>query len=173
MLALGSGAVTRSDLPLGMAPLRNASGEIGGTRSGDSMLRVAIDPFTKGFACFTALTLSGSLGQAGLVIWPASWGGGRSRVGGITSGERSRKSMRSLSTSAPMPFKMFLMIFCSTVSSSSSSSAKAAAPAAKMSVMAKRPPSAARATDFVLLFRMNIIRPRCAPSRPARRANRP
>src|SRR5439155_21552753 len=57
----------------------------------------------------------------------AAAGGGRSSLGGTTSGDRSRYSMPRLSMLVPpIPFMMPSMIFSSKVFSSSSSSARAA-----------------------------------------------
>ena len=69
---------------------------------------------------------SGSFGQFGAFAAAAAAGGGRSSLGGTTSGERSRYSMPRFSMLVPpRPGMMPSMIFSSKVLSSSSSSSAA------------------------------------------------
>ena len=73
-----------------------------------------------------ALLDVGILGPGGLLAAAASLcGGGRLRLGGTTSGARSRYSMSSPSCLRPKSFRNWRMILVSSGTSSSSSSAKA------------------------------------------------
>src|SRR5258705_2924829 len=92
---------------------------------------------------------SGSFGQFGaFTSFEAAAGGGRSSLGGTTSGDRSRYSMPRLSMLVPpIPAMMPSMIFSSKVLSSSSSSCARAAPA----VITRPTPSATTASRSVRL----------------------
>src|SRR6188474_1645493 len=81
------GSVTR--WPRAVAPRRISSGDMRELVPGSAGVA-----YICGLACTAVFLLVCSRGQAGLRAEALAWsGGGRSRLGGITSGERSRYSM--------------------------------------------------------------------------------
>src|SRR6266508_522912 len=125
-------------------------------------------------ACLRRLATSGSFGQAGLAATaePSGCGGGRLRLGGTTSGARSRYSIPSPSRFKP---RSFMNCRNSLVSSGTSSSSSAfwakALPAlhASASASARVPATAARAGSGFLGYRSGMNYPlqaaaKCAAS---------